>query len=51
MIFLIKSTAGKFVLIIGLICMILSAYKYYNFLIVLAKYKNSIPSAKTIKKL
>ena len=48
MIFLIKSTAGKFVLIIGLICMILSAYKYYNFLIVLAEGMLFAYFAKTI---
>ena len=35
MIILAKSIAGKFVLSIGLLCMILSTYKYYNFFIVL----------------
>ena len=48
MITLAKSTAGKFVLSIGLICMILSAYKYYNFLIVLAEGILFLYFAKTI---
>jgi hypothetical protein len=48
MITLAKSTAGKFVLSIGLICMILSAYKYYNFFIVLAEGMLFLYFAKTI---
>jgi|TARA_B110000285_G_C14935565_1_gene519397 hypothetical protein len=48
MITLTKSLAGKFVLSIGLICMILSAYKYYNFFIVLAEGLLFIYFAKTI---
>ena len=51
MISLTKSTAGKFVLSLGLICMILSAYKYYNFFIVFAEGILFLYFAKTIKKL
>ena len=48
MITLAKSSSGKFVLILGLVCMILSAYKYYNFLIILAEGLLFLYFAKTI---